>query len=88
MKFIPMKIQLEKWGDSLGCRIPQEVAKRLGLNESCIIKLIEEKDSLVITKKQEAATLEGLLDSIPENFEYSTNDIEFIESKPVNREII
>jgi antitoxin MazE len=83
-----MEIELRKWGNSLGFRIPQKIAESLGLDEYSIIELIEAKDSLVITKKREVATLDDLLASIPDGFEYPTDVNEFMESGPIGQELI
>ena len=48
-----MDIQLKKWGNSIGLRIPHKIADSLGLDENSVIELKESKDGLVITKKRE-----------------------------------
>ncbi|MEM9004177.1 MAG: AbrB/MazE/SpoVT family DNA-binding domain-containing protein [Cyanobacteria bacterium P01_F01_bin.86] len=83
-----MEIELRKWGNSIGFRIPQKIAESLGFDEHSIVELTEAKDSLVITKKREVATLDDLLASIPEGFEYLTDVNDFTESGPVGQEVI
>ena len=83
-----MEIELRKWGNSIGFRIPQKIAESLGLDEQTIVELIEAKDSLVITKKREVANLDDLLASIPEGFEYPSDVNAFTESGSVGRELI
>ena len=45
-----MEIRLQKWGNSLGIRIPSNLLKNLGLKNNDIIKLEQVDDKIVITK--------------------------------------
>ncbi|WP_411053212.1 AbrB/MazE/SpoVT family DNA-binding domain-containing protein, partial [Tritonibacter sp. SIMBA_163] len=36
-----MKIQLRKWGNSLGLRVPQKIAQNYGLDENSLVELTE-----------------------------------------------
>ena len=45
-----MEIKLQKWGNSVGIRIPSSVLKSFNLKENDIIDLKEEDDRIVITK--------------------------------------
>ena len=45
-----MEIKLQKWGNSVGIRIPSSVLKSFNLKENDIIDLKEEEDRIVITK--------------------------------------
>lgn len=47
-----------------------------------------DKDVLLITKKKTKVTLDDLLASIPDDFEYPEDAIDFVESEPLGREII
>lgn len=82
-----MEIELRKWGNSLGFRIPRKVAESFGLDEHSIVELTEAKDALVITKKR-VATLDELLVSIPEGFEYPGDVSDFVESEAIGRELL
>lgn len=58
--------QIQKWGNSLGIRIPQAIAKQIGLTEGTKVDLEVVLDSLVIRRKQQA--LEEMLAQVtPEN---------------------
>jgi antitoxin MazE len=56
--------------------------------ENSIIELIETKDALIINKKQKVSTLDELLTSIPEDFQYPDDIIDFVESQALGQEII
>ena len=83
-----MDIHLKKWGNSIGFRIPQKIAESFGINENSIIELTETKDALIINKKQKGPTLDELLASIPEDFQYPDDIRDFVESQALGQEII
>lgn len=59
-------MQVQKWGNSLGIRIPQALAKQIGLKEGSQVDLEVVMDALVIRRKQQA--LEDLLAQVtPDN---------------------
>jgi antitoxin MazE len=43
-----MDTKIQKWGNSLGLRIPKSFARELGFNEGCTVEILLEKDRLVI----------------------------------------
>ena len=58
--------QVQKWGNSLGIRIPKALAMEVGLEEGSEIDLVVEDGHLVI--KPRTNTLEDLLSKItPDN---------------------
>jgi antitoxin MazE len=57
-----MQSQVQKWGNSLGIRIPQALAKKLYLNSGSRIELDVVNQSLVIKKSN--LELDTLLDRI------------------------
>ncbi len=64
------KIKLGKWGNSLGVRIPKDIAEALSLAEETEVKLIAKGDRLIIepVKPRKKYTLEELLGQMkPEN---------------------
>lgn len=83
-----MEIELKKWGNSIGLRIPHQVAKSLKLDEESIVELTEENNTLIIKKKEKLLTLDELLESIPTNFSYPDDVEDFINSKPEGQELI
>ncbi|UYO06494.1 AbrB/MazE/SpoVT family DNA-binding domain-containing protein [Paenibacillus sp. PSB04] len=69
--------QVQKWGDSLGIRIPKSLALKVGLEEGSKVGLDVENGHLII--KLKPSSLEALLISVtPENIhkEISTGDPE------------
>ena len=83
-----MDIQLKKWGNSLGLRIPHKIAKSFGIDENSILELTESKNTLIIKKKEVPFTLDLLLESIPENFHYPEDVDDFILGEAVGEEMI
>jgi antitoxin MazE len=86
--FVVMDIELKKWGNSLGFRIPHKIAESFGLDENSIVELTESKDALVITKKRTISTLDELLSSIPDDFQYPEDVLDFVESAALGKEMI
>lgn len=83
-----MDIELKKWGNSLGLRIPHKLAQSFGLDENTLVELSEVDDTLVIRKKPTSITLDELLDSIPDGFTYPEDVEDFVGGKPAGQEII
>jgi antitoxin MazE len=83
-----MEIELRKWGNSIGFRIPRKIAESFGLDEHSIIELTESEDALIITKKQHPSTLDELLDGIPNDFQYPNDVQDFVESGPLGQELM
>lgn len=79
---------MKKWGNSLGLRIPYKVAESFGIGENSLVELTESKDALVITRKKAVPTLEEILASIPEDFDYPEDVVDFVESGALGRETI
>ncbi|NMF82980.1 AbrB/MazE/SpoVT family DNA-binding domain-containing protein [Nodosilinea sp. P-1105] len=81
-----MDIQLKKWGNSLGLRIPHRLAESFGWDENSTVEMLEVDGALVIRKKAIAASLDELLTSIPDNFCYPTDVNDFVNSGPQGQE--
>ncbi|WP_274365621.1 AbrB/MazE/SpoVT family DNA-binding domain-containing protein [Paenibacillus thermotolerans] len=74
-------VQVQKWGNSLGIRIPKSLALKVGLEEGSEIDLDVEDGHLVI--KPKSTSLEELLAQVtPDNLhkEVSTGEPEGRES--------
>ena len=56
-----MQVQISKWGNSLGVRVPKDVAAKLGLTEGSRVDVSIEGDRLVISTKRPVYTLDELL---------------------------
>ena len=83
-----MEVQLRKWGNSIGLRIPNKVAQSWGVDENSVVEVTEAGDKLIISKKQIVPTLDEILDSIPERFEYPDDVADFISSEPQGDEVL
>jgi len=83
-----MDIELKKWGNSIGLRIPLKIAQSLGIEENSVVELTLAKEALVITKKKHTVTLDEILASIPDEFEYPVDVQDFVESVPLGQEMI
>ncbi|NES20790.1 MAG: AbrB/MazE/SpoVT family DNA-binding domain-containing protein [Symploca sp. SIO3E6] len=83
-----MEVELKKWGNSIGFQIPRKIAASFGIDEHSIIELTESEDALIITKKNKPSTIEELLASIPNDFQYPDDVQDFVESQPLGQEII
>lgn len=81
-----MDIQLKKWGNSLGLRIPHRLAESFGWDENSTVELLEIDGALVIRKKAIATSLAELLASIPDDFCYPTDVDDFVQSEPQGQE--
>lgn len=81
-----MDIQVKKWGNSIGLRIPYKVAEQLGLEEDSFVELTMTTDGLSIKKKRSPSTLDELLASIPDDFQYPEDVVDFVDSQPMGRE--
>jgi antitoxin MazE len=83
-----MEVELRKWGNSIGFRIPSKVAQSWGIDENSVVELTESGDKLIISKKQTIPTLDEMLASIPESFEYPDDVADFIGSEPQGDELL
>ena len=57
-----MQAQIQKWGNSLGVRIPKDIAGRLHIKDGAIVNIAISENNLVITPK--ISELDLLLDDI------------------------
>ena len=79
-----MEARLQKWGNSLGIRIPSTILKTLNLKTNDKVKLVCEDDKIVIKKKKNNKI------SLEERFkEYNGDNIakDFNWDTPRGREI-
>jgi antitoxin MazE len=56
-----VQVQISKWGNSLGVRVPKNVAARLGLTEGSRVEVSIEGDRIVISANRPVYTLDELL---------------------------
>lgn len=56
-----MQAQAARWGNSLGVRLPKELAARAGVREGSRVELTAEGDRIVIAVRRPVYTLDELL---------------------------
>ena len=56
-----MQVQISKWGNSVGVRVPKDVAAKLGLTEGSRVDVSIEGNRLVISTQRPVYALEELL---------------------------
>jgi antitoxin MazE len=56
-----MKIQVAKWGNSLGVRVPKDIAAKVGLNEGAAVEIEAKGNRIVISPTRRTYTLDELL---------------------------
>lgn len=81
-----MDIQVKKWGNSIGFRIPYKIAEQIGIEEDSIVELTATEDGLTIKKKPSLSTLDDLMASIPDDFQYPDDIADFTGSSPAGQE--
>jgi antitoxin MazE len=59
-----MNTKITKWGNSLGVRIPQALAARIGIQENMLVELSAEEDAIVIKPAQRKCSLRDLTEKI------------------------
>ena len=60
-----MKTRIQKWGNSLGVRIPKNIAGELGIKDGVIVDLEISQQNLIIKLQQ--SNLDLLLDNITDD---------------------
>ncbi len=83
-----MEVELRKWGNSIGLRIPSKIAQSLGVDENSIVELSQAGDKLIISKKLTLPTLDEMLASIPDEFDYPDDVADFVGSEPQGNELL
>jgi antitoxin MazE len=79
-----MKIQVQKWGNSLALRIPKSFAMEAKVKEGSAVDISLKKGKIVLTPLNEKKyTLEGLLSKVNDQNIHA----ETFTGKPVGREI-
>jgi antitoxin MazE len=59
-----MQVQVTRWGNSLGLRIPKHVAARIGLHEGSRVEVEAEGDRLVVSPARPRYVLADLLKDV------------------------
>ena len=56
-----MQVQVTRWGNSLGVRIPKQIAERVGLREGARVEIEADTDRIIITRSRRRYQLAELL---------------------------
>ena len=79
-----MEIRLQKWGNSVGIRIPNNLLKSLNLKVNDVLNIKEEDNKIIISKsKKGKVNLEELFN----NYDGENLSKEFVWDEPRGREI-
>ncbi|WP_158511046.1 AbrB/MazE/SpoVT family DNA-binding domain-containing protein [Azospirillum thiophilum] len=59
-----MQVQLARWGNSLGIRIPKDIASQVGLHDGARVDIRAEGDRIVITADRPRYSLDELMKGV------------------------
>lgn len=76
-----MVIEIKKWGNSLGLRIPRDIARNLGLEEGSEVEVGLEGGAMVIRSKS------GLVIE-PAKGKFGAHQLELIKGKPGGKTVV
>jgi antitoxin MazE len=72
---MPVQVLLAKWGNSLGLRVPRDIAARLGLTEGARVDVEASEDGrIIITRSRRRFTLDELLAGMTPDKEHPSTD--------------
>lgn len=59
-----MQMHITRWGNSLGVRIPKDLARQLGMAEGTVVDVTAEGDRLILKTTTPSYRLEALLEGM------------------------
>jgi antitoxin MazE len=59
-----MQVQIARWGNSLGLRIPKDLAAQAGLRAGARVEVAAEGDRIIITPARQRYVLADLLEGV------------------------
>jgi antitoxin MazE len=72
---MPVQVTLTKWGNSLGLRVPRDLAARLGLSEGARVDIEGSDDGrIIVTRSRRRFTLDELLAEMTPDREHPLED--------------
>ena len=72
---MPSQVQIAKWGNSLGLRVPRDVAARVGLTEGSRVDVEASDDGrIIVTRSRRHFTLDELLAGMSPDREHPIED--------------
>ncbi len=78
-----MEAKLQKWGNSLGIRIPSNILKTLGMSDEDIVDISYDEEKIIISKPKKTISLETRF----KNYKGSNLSKEFVWDEPRGKEI-
>ena len=64
LKASVMQMHITRWGNSLGVRIPKDLARQLGMTEGTVVEVTAESDRLVLKAARPCYRLSELLEGM------------------------
>jgi antitoxin MazE len=72
---MPRQVLVAKWGNSLGLRVPRDIAARVGLTEGARVDVEASEDGrIIITRSRRRFTLDELLAGMTPDKEHAPTD--------------
>ena len=59
-----MRVQVSRWGNSLGLRVPKDIALRVGLRDGDCVEIEAEADRIIISPARPRYALSELLQGV------------------------
>ena len=69
-----MSVKIQKWGNSLGVRIPKTVIEKVNLSENSEVEIESKNGTIVIFPAKKEYSLDSLLEQITKNNLHSQED--------------
>jgi antitoxin MazE len=71
-----MSVKIQKWGNSLGVRIPKTVIEKVNLSENSEVEIESKNGTIVIFPAKKEYSLDSLLEQITKNNLHSEEDFQ------------
>jgi antitoxin MazE len=72
---MPIQVQIARWGNSLGLRVPRDIAARVGLTEGARVDIEASDDGrIIVTRSRRRFTHEELLERMTPEREHNLED--------------
>jgi antitoxin MazE len=69
-----MPVKIQKWGNSLGVRIPKNIIEKVNLRENSEVEIDSSDGAIVILPAKKEYSLDSLLEQITKNNLHSEED--------------
>ncbi|MCC7403626.1 MAG: AbrB/MazE/SpoVT family DNA-binding domain-containing protein [Bdellovibrionales bacterium] len=69
-----MSVKVQKWGNSLGVRIPKTVIEKVNLKENSEVEIESKNGTIIIFPAKKEYSLDSLLDQITKSNLHSEDD--------------